>query len=69
MEAGMAKTSKINEYRAGAARCELRAKKARTQDAREWQMILSSAYQMLAEVEAEPRALLGREIRTNKAAA
>jgi hypothetical protein len=66
MEAGMAKTSKINDYRVGAARCEQRAKKARTQDAREWQMILARAYQVLAEGEAEPRAL---EIRTNKAAA
>jgi hypothetical protein len=35
MEAGMPKTSKINEYRAGAVRCEQRAKKMRNQEDRE----------------------------------
>jgi hypothetical protein len=65
----MAKTSKADEYRTGAVRCELRAKKARTQDAREWQMTLGCAYRMIAEAEAERSALVGREIRTNKAAA
>ena len=57
MEAGMAKTSKADEYRAGAVRCEQRAKKTRTQDAREWEMTLARAYRMLAEAEAERSAL------------
>jgi hypothetical protein len=64
----MAKTSKINDYRAGALRCEQRAKKARTQDAREWQMTLARAYRILAEAEAERSALLGREISARAAA-
>ena len=33
----MAKTSKINDYRAGAVRCEQRAKKTRNQADRDWQ--------------------------------
>jgi hypothetical protein len=53
MEAGMAKASKINEYRAGAERCERRAKKARNKDDRAWQLSLASAYRILAEVEVE----------------
>jgi hypothetical protein len=63
--------SKLNEYRASAARWELRAKKTRNQEDREWQMILARTYQVLAEVEAEAkrRALPVREIRANRAAA
>ena len=57
METGMAKTSKINDYRAGAVRCEQRAKKIRNQADREWQMTLACAYRMLAEAEAERSAL------------
>ena len=54
MEAGMAATktrSKIDEYCAGAERCEQRAKKTRNQAAREWQTILARAYRILAEAE------------------
>jgi len=58
MEAGMAKTSKIDQYRAGAARCELRAKKARNQDDREWQLRLARGYRALAEAEAERSTVL-----------
>jgi hypothetical protein len=64
--------SKIDQYRAGAERCERRAKKARNQDDRAWQLCLASAYRTLTEVaEAERKALLERETRarTNKAAA
>jgi hypothetical protein len=56
MEAGMAATktrSKIDEYCAGAERCEQRAKKARDQDDREWQLRLARGYRALAEAEAE----------------
>jgi hypothetical protein len=45
--------SKADQYRAGAARCELRAKKARNKDDRAWQLSLASAYRILAEVEVE----------------
>jgi hypothetical protein len=45
--------SRIVEYRAEAARCEQKAKKARDQAEREWQMVLARAYLMLAEAEAE----------------
>ena len=65
----MAKTSKIEEYRAGAVRCEQRAKKTRNPADREWQMILARAYWMLAEAEAERKALLERETRAKRAAA
>jgi hypothetical protein len=68
MEAGMVKTSKINEYRAGAVRCEQRAKKARNQADREWLICLARAYLMLAEAEAERSALLGRELSARAAA-
>jgi hypothetical protein len=54
MEAGTTATktrSKINEYRAGAVRCEQRAKKTRNQADREWQTILARAYRILAEAE------------------
>jgi hypothetical protein len=61
MEAGMAKASKINEYRAGAVRCERRAKKTRNQTDREWLLTVARAYRMLAEAEAERSALLERE--------
>ena len=52
--------SKIDEYRAGAVRCEQRAKKARDQADREWQTTLARAYWILAEAEAERSALLDR---------
>jgi hypothetical protein len=62
--------SKADQYRAGAARCELRAKKARNKDDRAWQLCLASAYRILAEVaDAERKALPVREIRANRAAA
>jgi hypothetical protein len=64
-----AMASKIDEYRAGAVKCEQRAKKSRNQADREWQICLARAYLMLAEVEAErARALGGRDIRVKKAA-
>ena len=53
METGMAKTSKINDYRAGAVRCEQRAKKMRNQADRDWQLCLARAYRMLAAAEAD----------------
>jgi hypothetical protein len=61
--------SKIDGYLAGAARCELRAKKARNKDDQAWQLCLASAYRILAEVaEAERKALPVREIRAKAAA-
>lgn len=48
-----AMASRIVEYRAEAARCEQKAKKARDRAEREWQMVLARAYLMLAEAEAE----------------
>ena len=56
-------TSKIDEYRAGAVRCEQRAKKTRNQADREWQMTIARAYLVLAEAEAERRALLEQLLR------
>jgi hypothetical protein len=62
--------SKIDEYRAGALRCEKRAKKARNQADREWQLCLAGAYRVLAETApAEHSALHRKEIQANKAAA
>jgi hypothetical protein len=61
-------TSKIDQYRAGAVRCEMRAKKMRNRPDSEWQMILARAYLMLAEAEAERSALRGREIPARAAA-
>jgi hypothetical protein len=62
--------SKIDEYRAGAVRCEQRAKKTRNQADREWQLCLARAYRMLAEAEAERAGALGcRNIRADKAVA
>jgi hypothetical protein len=60
--------SKIDEYRAGAERCERRAKQMRNQPDREWYMTLARAYLMLAEAEAERSALRGREIPARAAA-
>jgi hypothetical protein len=45
--------SKIDQYRAGAVRCEQRAKKMRNQADRDWQLCLARAYRLLAEAEAE----------------
>jgi hypothetical protein len=42
----------LDEYRAGAIRCEQCAKKMRNQADREWQTCLARAYRMLAEAEA-----------------
>jgi hypothetical protein len=65
-----AMASKIDEYRAGAVRCEQRAKKTRNQADREWQICLARAYLMLAEAEAERTGALScRNIRATKAAA
>jgi len=65
-----AMASKIDEYRAGAIRCEQRAKKMRNQADREWQVCLARAYLMLAEAEAERANTLGcRDLRANKVAA
>jgi hypothetical protein len=62
--------SKIDEYRAAAARWEHRAKKTRNQADRESQICLARAYLMLAEAEAERACALGyRNIRAIKAAA
>ena len=61
--------SKIDEYRAGAVRCEQRAKKTRNQADREWQTTLAGAYRILAEAEAERSDLLGSGIPANRAAA
>jgi hypothetical protein len=52
--------SKIEEYRANAARCEWNAKKTRNQEDREWQSCLARAYRMLAEAEAERGVLHGK---------
>jgi hypothetical protein len=46
-------TLKVRQYRERAARCEDRAKKARSPKDREWQMILARAYRMLAQMESE----------------
>ena len=62
--------SKIDEYRAGAVRCEQRAKKTRNQADREWQICLARAYLILAEAETERAGVLSStNIRANKAAA
>jgi hypothetical protein len=71
-ESGRAKTmaSKIDKYRAGALRCERRAKKTRNQADREWELCLAGAYRILAETAAEEHsALLGKEIQAHRAAA
>jgi hypothetical protein len=62
-------TSKINPYRAGAARCEQRAKEMRNQGDREWQLCLARAYRVLAQAEAERSVSRGRKIRVNGVAA
>jgi hypothetical protein len=65
-----AMASKVDEYRAGAVRCERRSNKARNQADREWQTCLARAYLMLAEAEAERAGASGfRDIRANKALA
>jgi hypothetical protein len=61
--------SKAREYLAKAAQHEERARKTRSPEDREWQMVLARAYRILAEVEAERKALPVREIRANRAAA
>jgi hypothetical protein len=63
--------SKIDEYRAGALRWEQRAKKARNQADRDWQLSLAGGYRMLAAetAAAERCALHGKEIQANKASA
>ena len=45
--------SHVDEYRAGAARCEQQAKNASNPAERDWQMCLSRAYLMLAQAETE----------------
>jgi hypothetical protein len=47
----------IDEYRAGAVRCEQRAKEIRNQEDRAWQLCLASAYRMLAEAEGDRQQL------------
>jgi hypothetical protein len=49
----MPMTLKAREYQTRATQCETRARKARSPKDREWQMVLASAYQALAEMEAE----------------
>ena len=49
-------TAKAREYRARAARCEDRAKKARDPSDREWQTVLARVLRMLAEAELEAAA-------------
>jgi hypothetical protein len=46
-------TMKAREYRTRATHCETRARKARNPKDREWQMVLASAYKVLAEMEGE----------------
>jgi hypothetical protein len=46
---------KAREYQARAAQYEARARKTRSPNDREWQMILASAYQVLAEMEGRSR--------------
>jgi hypothetical protein len=41
------------EYQAKAAQCEERARKTRRPEDRDWQMVLASAYRVLAENEKE----------------
>ena len=63
-------TSRLDQYRAGAVRCERQANKARDPAEREWKLCLARAYRMLAEVEAERTAGEQRRLtRTNRAAA
>jgi hypothetical protein len=45
----------IQEYRAGASRCEKQAKNEKDSNEREWQMCLARAYRMLAKIETERR--------------
>jgi hypothetical protein len=45
--------SKINGYRASAARCEQRARETRNQADQEWYTSLARAFLVLAEAEAE----------------
>jgi hypothetical protein len=49
-------SAKARVYRTSAARCEERARGERDPANREWQMILSRAYRMLAEAEVEAAA-------------
>jgi hypothetical protein len=60
--------SKIDEYRAGAVRCEQRAKKMRNHVDREWELCLARAYLILVEAEEERKASLRRGIPTAAAA-
>ena len=46
-------TKKIREYRAKAAEREERARKTHNLKDREWELVLASAYRMLAEIESE----------------
>ena len=65
-----AMASKVEEYRAGAARCEEQAKKERDPGEREWQMCLARAYRLLARVETERRKVAPlTEVRSIKVAA
>jgi hypothetical protein len=59
--ASIRKRSKIDEYRAAAARWKDRAKKTRNRADREWQICLARAYLILAEAEAERRGRDGSE--------
>jgi hypothetical protein len=51
-----AMTAKVRKYLARAAQCEERAKKGRSPQDREWQMVLARAYRVLAETDSEAAA-------------
>jgi hypothetical protein len=51
-----AMTAKARDYLARATQCEERARKTHSPKDREWQMVLASAYRVLAEMEGEAAA-------------
>lgn len=62
--------SHVEEYRAGAARCDQQAKNASNPAERDWQMCLARAYLMLAEAEKErPSTEFAEVVRSTRVAA
>ena len=62
--------SRADEYRAGAVKCERRAKMMRNAADREWQQCLARAYRWLADVELERAAgFLAKPNRADRVAA